>query len=42
MNTKKSPFSIQDQKRKDLDDAKEYPTLRDLMEQQGVETDLAD
>ena len=42
MNLKTSPFAIQDKKRSDLDLAKEYPTLRDLMEQQGVSTDLAD
>ena len=38
----KSTFSIQDKKLRDLDNAKEYPTLKDLMKEQGVSTDLAD
>ena len=42
MNLKTSPFSIQDKKLRDLDLAKEYPTLKDLMKEQGVPTDLAD
>ena len=42
MNSKTSPFAIQDKKLRDLDLAKEYPTLKDLMKEQGVSTDLAD
>ena len=42
MNLKTSPFAIQDKKLRDLDLAKEYPTLKDLMNEQGVSTDLAD
>ena len=42
MNFKKSPFAIQDKNAKDLDNAKEYSTLADLMREQGVSTDLAD
>ena len=42
MNLKTSPFSIQDKKLRDLDLAKEYPTLKDLMKEQDVSTDLAD
>ena len=42
MNFKKTPFAIQDKKLRDLDFAKEYPTLKDLMKEQGVSTDLAD
>ena len=42
MNLKKSSFAIQDKKLRDLDNAKEYPTLKDLMKEQGVSTDLAD
>ena len=42
MNLKTSPFAIQDKKLRDLDLAKEYLTLKDLMEEQGVSTDLAD
>ena len=38
----KSSFSIQDKKLRDLDLAKEYPTLKDLMKEQGISTDLAD
>ena len=42
MNLKKSPFAIQDKNAKDLDNAKKYSTLADLMREQGVSTDLAD
>ena len=42
MNLKTSPFAIQDKKLRDLDLAKEYPTLKDLMKEQGVSTNLAD
>ena len=42
MNLKTSPFAIQDKKLRDLDLAKEYPTLKDLMKEQGLSTDLAD
>ena len=42
MNLKTSPFAIQDKKLRDLDLAKEYPTLKDLMKEQRVSTDLAD
>ena len=42
MNLKTSPFAIQDKKAKDIDNAKEYSTLADLMREQGVSTDLAD
>ena len=38
----KSTFSIQDKKLRDLDLAQEYPTLKDLMKEQEVSTDLAD
>ena len=38
----KSTFSIQDKKLRDLDNAKEYLTLKDLMKEQGLSTDLAD
>ena len=36
MNLKRSPFAIQDKNIKDLDYAKEYPTLADLMREQNV------
>ena len=42
MNLKTSAFAIQDKKLRDLDLAKEYPTLKDLMKEQGVSTDLSD
>ena len=42
MNLKISPSSIQERKLRDLDLAKEYPTLKDLMKEQGVSTDLSD
>tara|TARA_B100001109_G_C18570457_1_gene338492 strand:+ start:371 stop:535 length:165 start_codon:yes stop_codon:yes gene_type:complete len=36
MILKKSPFSIQDKNSKDLDNAKDYPTIADLMREQNV------
>ena len=42
MNFKKSSFVNQDMKLRDFDLAKEYPTLKDLMIEQGLSTDLAD
>ena len=42
MNFKRSPFVIQDNNFRDLDNSKEYSTLADLMKEQGVSTDLSD
>ena len=42
MNFKRSPFAIQDKNLRDLDNVKEYSTLKDLIKEQGVSTDLAD
>ena len=42
MNLETSPYAIQNKKLRDLDITKEYPTLKDLMKEQGVSTDLAD
>ena len=42
MNLKRSPFAIQDKNIRDLDNAKEYSTLADLMKEQAIATDLAD
>ena len=42
MNLKRSPFAIQDKNKKDLDNAKDYSTLKELMKEQGLSTDLAD
>ena len=36
MNFKKSPFAIQDKNERDLDNAKDYPTIADLMQKQKV------
>ena len=36
MNTKKSIFAIKDKKLKDFDNAKDYPTIADLMREQKV------
>ena len=41
MNFKRSPFAIQDKKERDLDNAKDYPTIADLMRQQKVPNDDA-
>ena len=35
MNLKRSPFAIQDKKAIDLDNAKEFPTIADLMREQN-------
>ena len=42
MKLERSPFVIQDKNTRDLDNAKDYSTLKDLMKEQGVSTDLAD
>ena len=39
MNLKRTSFTIQDKNLRDLDYAKNYPTLSDLMEEQNVSTD---
>ena len=39
MNFKRSPFAIQDKNAIDLDNAKEYPTIADLMREQKVPQD---
>ena len=36
MNLKRSPFAIQDKKTRDLDNAKDHPTIADLMREQKV------
>ena len=36
MNLKRSPFAVQDKKVRDLDNAKDYPTISDLMREQKV------
>ena len=42
MNLKRSPFAIQDKNSRDLDNAKDYSTLKELVEEQGISTDLSD
>ena len=39
MNLKRSPFAIQDKNARDLDAAKDYPTIEDLMREQKVPQD---
>ena len=42
MNLKRSPFAIQDINSRDLDNSKDYSTLKELVEEQGISTDLSD
>ena len=42
MNLKRSPFAIQDKNKNDLDNAKEYSTLKELIQEKGISTDLSD
>ena len=39
MNLKRSPFAIQDKNVRDLDNAKDFPTIADLMREQQVSQD---
>jgi len=39
MNLKRSPFTIQDKNARDLENAKDYPTISDLMREQKVPQD---
>ena len=39
MNLKRSPFTIQDKNARDLDNAKDYPTISDSMREQKVPQD---
>ena len=41
MNLKKSPFAMQDKNERNLDNAKDYPTISDLMREQKVPQDDA-
>ena len=41
MNLKRSPFAIQDKNARDLDNAKDHPTIADLMREQKVPQDYA-
>jgi len=39
MKFKSSPFTIQDKNARDLDNARDYPTIADLMREQQVPQD---
>ena len=39
MNIKRSPFAIQDKNDRDIDNAKDYPTLADLIKEQHITGD---
>ena len=39
MELKRSPFKIQDKNTKDLDFAKDYPTIADLLREQSISND---
>ena len=39
MNYKRSPLAIQDKNERDLDNAKDYPTIADLIRDQNVSSD---
>ena len=39
MNLKRSPFAIQDKNARDLDNAKDYPIISDLIREQKVPQD---
>ena len=39
MNLKRSPFAIKDKNTRDLDIAKDFPTIADLMREQKVPQD---
>ena len=41
MNFKKTPFAVQDKEARDLENAKDYPTIADLMREQKVSHDAA-
>ena len=39
MNLERSPFAIQNRNKKDLDNAKDFPTISDLMKEQKISQD---
>ena len=41
MNLKRSPFTIQDKNAKDIDNAKNYQTVADLIKEQNIPSDDA-
>ena len=42
MNLKRSQFATQDKNSRDLDNAKNYSILKELVEEQGISKDLSD
>ena len=42
MNLKRTPFAIQDKNSRDLDNASDYSTLKELIQEKKMSTDLAD
>ena len=42
MNLKRSPFAIQDKNSRDIDKENEYSTLKELIQEQEISTDLSD
>ena len=42
MNLKRSPFAIQDKNKNDLDNTKDYSTLKELIQEKEISTDLVD
>ena len=42
MNLKRSPFAIQDKNSRDIDKENEYSTLKELIQEQRISTDLSD
>ena len=42
MNFKKSPYSIKDNDKSDFNNIKEYSTLKELIEEQDISSDLSD
>ena len=41
MNLKRSQFAIQNKKVRDIDNARDYPTITDLMREQEIPNDKA-
>ncbi len=41
MNLKRSPFAVQNKNQKDFYNAKDYPTIADLLKEQNVSDDGA-
>ena len=42
MNFKRSPIAIQDKNSRDVDKAKDYSTLKEVLQEQRISTDLSD